>query len=201
MALVLLGFAGAAGLQRRRVVAKERQRAQFAEARVRAEAAEALAQAETERKKNVELLSEMGREITASLDFETIFGKLYEKVNELADADVFGVGLYRPDSHEIEYRMAIENGKRYEPYSRDTTDRGPAAGLVHRAPRAGLHQRSAQRVQPLHPDYTRRASRSRMARCRRSRSRSSTCRSSPRIVCSASSRSRASRSLPTPSIT
>jgi signal transduction histidine kinase/CheY-like chemotaxis protein len=122
LALVLLGLAGADRVMRRRVVAKERQRAQFAEARVRAEAAEALAQAETERKKNVELLSEMGREITASLDFETIFGKLYEKVNELADADVFGVGLYRPDSHEIEYRMAIEKGKRYEPYSRDTTD-------------------------------------------------------------------------------
>ena len=152
LALALLGFAGADRVMRRRVVAKERQRAQFAEARVRAEAAEALAQAETERKKNVELLSEMGREITSSLDFETIFGKLYEKVNELADADVFGVGLYRPDSHEIEYRMAIEKGKRYEPYSRDTTDRQPAAGLVHRAPRAGLHQRSAERVQPLHPD-------------------------------------------------
>src|SRR4029453_3064456 len=76
-------------VMRRRVVAKERQRAQFTEAKLRAEAAEALAQAESERKKNVELLSEMGREITASLDFETIFGKLYEKVNELADADVF----------------------------------------------------------------------------------------------------------------
>jgi hypothetical protein len=107
---------------RRRVVAKERERAQFTEAKLRADAAEALAQAESERKKNVELLSEMGREITASLDFETIFGKLYEKVNELADADVFGVGLYHPERHEIEYRLAIEKGKRYAPYTRDTRD-------------------------------------------------------------------------------
>jgi len=136
VALALLGFAGADRVMRRRVVAKERQRAQVAEARVRADAAEALAQAETERKKNVELLSEMGREITSSLDFETIFGKLYEKVNELADADVFGVGLYRPDSHEIEYRMAIEKGKRYEPYSRDTTDTNqlPVWCIEHREP-------------------------------------------------------------------
>jgi signal transduction histidine kinase/DNA-binding response OmpR family regulator len=136
LALALLGFAGADRVMRRRVVAKERQRAQVAEARVRADAAEALAQAETERKKNVELLSEMGREITSSLDFETIFGKLYEKVNELADADVFGVGLYRPDSHEIEYRMAIEQGKRYEPYSRDTQDPNqlPVWCIEHREP-------------------------------------------------------------------
>ena len=52
---------------------------------------------ESEGKKNVELLSEIGREITASLDFDTIFGKLYERVNQLADADVFGVGLYHPE--------------------------------------------------------------------------------------------------------
>jgi signal transduction histidine kinase/CheY-like chemotaxis protein len=123
-------------VMRRRVVAKERQRAQFTEAKLRADAAEALAAAEGERKKNVELLSQMGREITASLDFETIFGKLYEKVNELADADVFGVGLYHPERHEIEYRMAIEQGKRYEPYTRDTTDKNqlPVWCVEHREP-------------------------------------------------------------------
>ena len=62
-------------------------------------------------------------------------------MNQLADADVFGVGLYHPERHEIEYRLAIEKGKRYAPYSRDTTRPRPAAGLVHRAPRAGVHQR------------------------------------------------------------
>ena len=108
---------------RRRVVGIERQRAQFAEAKLRAEAAESLAKTESEGKKNVELLSEMGREITSSLDFDTIFGKLYERVNELADADVFGVGLYHPEKNQIEYRLAMEGGKRYAPYTRDTTDR------------------------------------------------------------------------------
>src|SRR3970282_1002365 len=97
LALTVLAFAGATRLMRRRVVAKERQRAQFAEARVRAEAAEAPARAALEGKKNVELLSEIGREITASLDFDTIFGRLYDRVNQLADADVFGVCLYHPD--------------------------------------------------------------------------------------------------------
>jgi signal transduction histidine kinase/DNA-binding response OmpR family regulator len=134
--MVLMLFAGVAGIQRKRVVAKERQRAQFTEAKLRAEAAEALARLESEGKKNVELLSDIGREITASLDFDTIFGKLYERVNQLADADVFGVGLYHPDRHEIEYRLAIENGKRYAPYSRDTTDPDqlPVWCIEHRKP-------------------------------------------------------------------
>ncbi|MGQ0736627.1 MAG: ATP-binding protein, partial [Acidobacteriota bacterium] len=121
-------------VQRRRVIARERVRAEFNEARLRAESAEALANAESERKRNVELLSEIGREITASLDFDTIFLKLYERVNELADADVFGVGLYHPDRHQIEYRLAVEAGKRYAPYTRDTTERNqlPVWCIEHR---------------------------------------------------------------------
>jgi signal transduction histidine kinase/CheY-like chemotaxis protein len=138
-AYVLLAGAllyGASRLQRFRVVAKERERAQFAEARLRAEAAEQLARTESEGKKQVELLSDIGREITASLDIDTIFGRLYERVNQLADADVFGVGLYHPEQHEIEYRLAIEDGKRYAPYSRDTSNRDqlPVWCIEHKAP-------------------------------------------------------------------
>ncbi|HWI16230.1 MAG TPA: ATP-binding protein [Vicinamibacterales bacterium] len=123
-------------MQRRRVVGKERQRAEFAEARLRAESAEAIARSEADRNRNIELLSEIGREITASLDFDTIFDKLYARVNQLADADVFGVGLYHPDRNEIEYRLAIEKGLRYAPYSRSTADRSqfPVWCIEHRQP-------------------------------------------------------------------
>jgi signal transduction histidine kinase/DNA-binding response OmpR family regulator len=75
----------------------------------------------------VELLSDIGREITASLDLDTILFKLYERVNQLLDAPIFGVGLYRPEKHEIEYTLAIENGKRFKPYTRDTDDKNQFA--------------------------------------------------------------------------
>ena len=129
-----LTFLVAATALRRRVVAKERQRAEYNEAKVRTEAAEALAKTEREGKKNVELISTIGREITASLDFDTIFVRLYERLNQLADADVFGVGLYDVQRNAIDYRLALENGKRYAPYSRDMTDRNqlPVWCIEHR---------------------------------------------------------------------
>ena len=39
------------------------------------------------------------------------------------DANIFGVGLYRPKKGVIEYTLAIENGKRYAPYTRDAHDK------------------------------------------------------------------------------
>ncbi|MCI0693868.1 GAF domain-containing protein [candidate division KSB1 bacterium] len=74
-------------------------------------------------KENIELLSEIGKEITASLDMDTIFYKLYEHVNQLVDATIFGVGIFHPEKEQIEYRLAIEKGKRYAPYTRDMSDK------------------------------------------------------------------------------
>ena len=98
---------------------------------IRAQAAEISAQ-----KDSIELLSEIGKEITASLDLNTILFKLYERVNQIVDASIFGVGLYRPEKHLIEYSLAIENGKRYAPYTRSTDDKNQFAVwcIDHRQP-------------------------------------------------------------------
>src|SRR4029078_6552669 len=55
---------------------------------------------------------------------------------QFARADVFGVGLYHPERHEIEYRLAIERGTRYAPYTRQTTNRDPLPVwcIEHRQP-------------------------------------------------------------------
>ncbi len=74
-------------------------------------------------KDNVDLLSRIGKDITASLDFDTIFYKLYEHVNRLADATIFGVGICQPEKLQIDYTLAIAKGKRYAPYTRDTNDK------------------------------------------------------------------------------
>jgi signal transduction histidine kinase/DNA-binding response OmpR family regulator len=98
---------------------------------IRAQAAEITAQ-----KDSIELLSDIGKEITASLDLNTILFKLYERVNQILDASIFGVGLYRPEKRLIDYSLAIENGRRYAPYTRSTDDKNQLAVwcIDHRQP-------------------------------------------------------------------
>jgi len=126
-ALILLAIGFAADrFQRRRVIQRERERSRIREAELRAEAAAAQAQAlrsENDRKRNVELLSDIGKELTSSLDLDTIFYRLYEHVNQLMDASVFGVGLYDAEKQRIDIRLALEKGKRYAPYSRDARNK------------------------------------------------------------------------------
>ena len=131
-AYVLYGLALATGvffvyrIVHGRVLAQERERSILREAQLRAETAAAEAktlQAENDRNKNVQLLSEIGKEITSSLDLDTIFYKLYERVQELTDATIFGVGIFNEQRQEIEYRLALENGEKCPPCSRDTKNR------------------------------------------------------------------------------
>ncbi|ELX12458.1 sensor histidin kinase [Janthinobacterium sp. HH01] len=68
--------------------------------------------------RNISLLSDIGRRITANLDSEAIMAMLYQQVHALMDASVFGIGIYRPKEELIEYPFAMEKGKRYAPYTR-----------------------------------------------------------------------------------
>jgi serine phosphatase RsbU (regulator of sigma subunit)/ligand-binding sensor domain-containing protein len=72
---------------------------------------------------NVQLLNEIGQKLTASLDLDKVLNTLYENVNELMDATVFGIGLYDKTEQKINYRLAIAKGVRYLPYTREMTDK------------------------------------------------------------------------------
>ncbi len=72
---------------------------------------------------NISVLSKIGQDITSTLELETILITVYTNVNELMDATVFGIGIYNPNEHIIEYRMSIEKGKRYQPYQRSMEDK------------------------------------------------------------------------------
>ena len=72
---------------------------------------------------NTRLLSEIGLQITSSLDFESIFAKLHDNVNKLMDAEVFGVRIFHEEDNLIEYKFEIESGERHPvqfiPYADD----------------------------------------------------------------------------------
>jgi signal transduction histidine kinase len=112
-------------VQRRRLTKRERTEAERREMELRAEAAEAESralQAENERQKNVELLSEIGRDITSTLSVKGIIDKAYENVNALMDASVFSIGIHNKALKRLDFPATREKGVSLEPYHLDLND-------------------------------------------------------------------------------
>jgi signal transduction histidine kinase len=123
--LFVLGVFTVDRVQRRRLTRKERAEAERREMELRAEAAESNAralEAENERQKNVELLSEIGRDITGTLSVEGIIDKAYENVNALMDASVFSIGILNEAEHRLDFPATREKGESLEPYDLDLSD-------------------------------------------------------------------------------
>jgi signal transduction histidine kinase len=76
---------------------------------------------------SVQLLNAIGQRITSSLNLDEILYTIYEQVNKLMDASVFGIGIYQPVQDLIEIRLAIEKGIRYKPYNRSMKDQNQLA--------------------------------------------------------------------------
>ncbi|MGZ3922992.1 MAG: GAF domain-containing sensor histidine kinase, partial [Flavisolibacter sp.] len=72
--------------------------------------------------RNVELLGEIGRKITSSLSVEKIISTVYDNVNSLMDASVFGIGIYNDPLKRIEFPATYENGEPLPFYSNSIYD-------------------------------------------------------------------------------
>ncbi len=108
--------------KRHRVIAKERQLSEFREAKLKAEA-------ENEQRKNIELISEMGKDITSSLSIEHIINTVYAHVNKLMDASIFGIGIIDKDKQKLEFPATKEKGETLPPYSYHLDDKKRPARL------------------------------------------------------------------------
>src|SRR5258705_7549928 len=78
---------------------------------------------------NIELLGDIGRKITASLSVEKIIGTVYDNVNLLMDASVFGIGIYNDEFKRIDFPATHENGVALPFYSNSIYDENRFAGL------------------------------------------------------------------------
>ncbi len=86
--------------------------------------------------RNISVLSEIGRAITASLDRGDIMRTLHGHVKELMDATVFAIGFYDQEQGLIECPFTIIGEQRRKPYSRSMQDPNQLAVwcVSHRAP-------------------------------------------------------------------
>jgi len=84
--------------------------------------AEEQGQAADSARRNIALLSDIGRRLTANLDTEAIVTTLYEHVQVLMDAPVFAVAVARQDGSVLEFPYAAVNGTRCAPSSCERRD-------------------------------------------------------------------------------
>ena len=68
-------------------------------------------QKEISTEQDFKLLSEIGKAIISSLSVEKIIETVYQNVNQLMDANVFGIGIYNETEQRIEFPGIIEKGQ------------------------------------------------------------------------------------------
>lgn len=66
------------------------------------------------------ILSEIGQNMTSTLELSDIFDKLYYQVNRLMDASSLGVGLLNKAEGVIKFDLYIENDQRHTPFTIST---------------------------------------------------------------------------------
>ncbi len=71
---------------------------------------------------NTDLLSRISKEIAAELSVEDIISKVYSNVNNLMDAEVFGIAIHRPESDDLFFQGAMEKGTRLSDFSYPLSD-------------------------------------------------------------------------------
>jgi signal transduction histidine kinase/HAMP domain-containing protein len=72
---------------------------------------------------NVKTLSQIGQEITSTLNMEAIFNSVHESVVRLLDANAFTIMVVNEKDQLLECKLAIENGERLPEFSFSTTDK------------------------------------------------------------------------------
>ncbi len=65
---------------------------------------------------NTRLVSEIAQEISTTFSIQEIISKVYYSVNKLMDATMFGIGIYDPETEQINFSGVIENGKKLDDY-------------------------------------------------------------------------------------
>jgi PAS domain S-box-containing protein len=73
----------------------------------------AMAQRRLERRvQELDILHTVGQALSASLDLDTVLSSIHSQVSELIPGDNFYVALYDPETAEVSFPLAIEEGQR-----------------------------------------------------------------------------------------
>ena len=108
-------------------------------------------------RQDIGLLSEIGREITASLDVHAIEQTLYRYVSQLIGANSFGVGIVDWNQRVVAFDFVLQHGKAVKPYRRSlNATEQPATQCALGAKEIIIDEFTYDNL--LHDSYERRAS-------------------------------------------
>jgi transcriptional regulator with GAF, ATPase, and Fis domain/tetratricopeptide (TPR) repeat protein len=71
---------------------------------------------------NTRIVSEIGQEISSTFSIQEIIYKVYNRINKLMDAATFGIGIFDPETQQINFSGAIEGGKILDDYCYKLSD-------------------------------------------------------------------------------
>jgi len=84
--------------------------------------------------RNISLLSEIGRKITASLDINAIFETLYQHISELLNTNTISIGLLNPEQSQLNFELIMIDGIRGQPckftLENPDSDQAAPAGFI-----------------------------------------------------------------------
>ncbi|MEA1911109.1 MAG: sensor domain-containing diguanylate cyclase [Spirochaetota bacterium] len=112
-------------------------------------------EAKEQRKKNSELqeafdrvsiLNKIGRNITSSLDLETVMTTIYKNISSFISVDLFGIALYDKEYKEIRYKYFMTEGKRRIPEKISINTEGSMAAWV-------IKNRETLRINDVQNEY------------------------------------------------
>lgn len=72
--------------------------------------------------RDTRLLSEIGKQITMSLSIQEILDKVYENINQLMDANVFGIAMHDAENDQLHFPAIIENNEKIKDVAFDMND-------------------------------------------------------------------------------
>ena len=83
--------------------------------------------------RNMTVLSQIGQEITATLDIETVLKTIYERLSNLMALDVFAIALYDAKLKKLDYKLFIAQSKRFPAFevSLDEMTESYAASCIY----------------------------------------------------------------------
>lgn len=71
---------------------------------------------------NIQLLGQLGQQITSSLDIKTVTERIHQSINTLMDASVFWIGTYNPQKNVLEFVGGKERGQTLPYFELDMSD-------------------------------------------------------------------------------